>query len=52
MSPRTLDYLILRVCERLHLKEDEFYELDYHVQIQRLAYEQIRQHEEAFALTR
>jgi hypothetical protein len=32
------------------MREDEFYELDYAAQLQRLAYEQIRQHEEALLL--
>ncbi len=45
-SLRTIEYLILRCCERLRLREDEFFSADYSQQIRWLAYEQLRQLEE------
>ncbi|VAX40679.1 hypothetical protein MNBD_PLANCTO02-2917 [hydrothermal vent metagenome] len=50
-SPRTIEYLILRCCERLQLREDEFFSADYSQQIRWLAYEQLRQLEERSAST-
>jgi len=47
MSPegpavRTLEFHILRVCERLHLSEQEFLALNYAAQLRLLAYDQLR----------
>lgn len=43
---RTIEYLILRCCERLHLREEQFFAADYAQQIRWLAYEQLRELEE------
>ena len=41
-SLRTLDYHILRVCERLCLNEQDFLKLSYAAQLRLLAYDQMR----------
>lgn len=45
--PRTLDYHILRVCERLHLRETDFHALQYDEQVQLLGYHLLRLQEES-----
>jgi len=45
--PRSLDYFILRCCERLGMSEEQFFTSDYYVQLHQLSYELIRQMEEA-----
>jgi hypothetical protein len=44
-SPRTLDYFVLRACERLGLREGEFDRLPYTSQLRLLAYDQLRREE-------
>ncbi|MCA9081442.1 MAG: hypothetical protein KDA58_12840 [Planctomycetaceae bacterium] len=44
--PRTLQYEILRVCERLHLPEDQFLAMPYPQQLHLLAYHRLRLLEE------
>jgi|GEM_PF-5070952 len=46
-SPRSVDYQILRTCERLGLPESEFAALDYAEQVRLLAYGLLRDREEA-----
>ena len=41
-----MDYFILRVCERLHLREVDFRELPYAEQIRLLVYQRLRLLEE------
>jgi len=41
-----LAYLIYRCCERLHISEQAFWNADYSQQIDLLAFELMRQHEE------
>lgn len=43
---RSLDYFVLRVCERLRVREPEFAAMDYHEQVRLLAYEVLREREE------
>lgn len=38
----TLDFHILRTCERLHLREQDFLTLNYDSQLRLLAYHQLR----------
>lgn len=38
----TLDFHILRICERLHLREEDFLKLNYEGQLRLLAYDQLR----------
>lgn len=45
-APRTLEYLILRTCERLGLLEREFYAQSYPAQLRQLAYSALRTDEE------
>ncbi len=40
---------MLRVCERLRLREEEFLNLNYGEQLRLLAYDQLRRREEAAA---
>jgi hypothetical protein len=46
-SPRSIDYQILRTCERLRLPESEFSALNYAEQVRLLAYGMLRDREEA-----
>ena len=46
-SPRSLEYFVLRCCERLGLREEEFYAADYTRQLRWLAYERVRRLEES-----
>lgn len=46
-SPRTLDYQVLRLCERLGMTEQEFHACDYAEQLRLLAYVRLRDVEEA-----
>lgn len=48
-QPRTLDYFILRTCERLHLTEREFVAASYRDQLRWLAYDTLRRAEEVSA---
>lgn len=43
---RTFDYFVLRVCERLRLREEEFERLPYESQLRLLAYDQLRREDE------
>lgn len=43
---RSLDYFVLRVCERLGLREREYAAMDYREQMRLLAYEVLREREE------
>lgn len=45
-SLRTLDYFVLRACERLGLREAEFDGLSYAAQLRLLAYDQIRREDD------
>jgi hypothetical protein len=45
-SLRTLDYFVLRTCERLGLRESEFDRLPYASQLRLLAYDQIRREDD------
>jgi hypothetical protein len=45
-SLRTLDYFVLRACERFGLREEEFDRLPYASQSRLIAYDQIRREEE------
>ncbi len=49
-TPRSLDYFILRTCERMHISEQQFHRLDYSDQIRLLSYHRIRNAEEALLL--
>jgi hypothetical protein len=44
---RTLDYFVLRACERFGISEAAFVELGYAEQIRLLAYDQVRCEDEA-----
>ena len=46
-APRSTDYWIFRCCERLKFCVEEFLEIPYETQMQLLAYELLRQAEEA-----
>ena len=46
-GPRSLEFDILRTCERLHLSEAQFHSLEYNQQIKLLAYSQIRAYDES-----
>ncbi|MCA9097778.1 MAG: hypothetical protein KDA36_05310 [Planctomycetaceae bacterium] len=41
-----LEYLVLRVCERLRMREGEFWEAGYETQVRWLGYELQREREE------
>jgi hypothetical protein len=45
-SLRTIDYFVLRACERLGLFEAEFDRLPYASQLRLLAYDQVRREDE------
>ena len=45
-SPQSLDYFVLRCCERLRLGEEEFYAAEYARQVRWLAYERVRRTED------
>ena len=45
-SPRSLEYFVLRCCERLGVREEEFYGAEYAQQVRWLAYERVRRQEE------
>lgn len=44
-QPRTLDYFLLRTCERLGLTEREFHAADYQDQLRWLAFDAVRRAE-------
>lgn len=46
-APRTLDFHLLRACERLHLNESDFLALPYAEQLRLLAYHHLRSLEES-----
>lgn len=46
---RTMDYFILRTCERLGLSEASFAELTFDEQLRLLAYDQLRREDELAA---
>lgn len=46
-APRTLDFFVLRTCERFHMREAEFDALPYADQVRLLAFEQLRREDEA-----
>ena len=46
-GPRTVEYLVLRVCERLGMSEEAFWSAEYGSQVRWLAYEVLREREEA-----
>lgn len=45
--PRSLDYFVLRACERMHCRPSEFDRLDLDGQLRLLAYDAVRRAEEA-----
>jgi len=46
--PRTLDYFVLRSCERFGMRPVEFERLSYDEQLRLLAYDQVRREELEF----
>ena len=50
--PKSLDYYVLRVCERLAMEEEKFWSAGYAQQMRWLAYEQLRMQEELHATDR
>lgn len=44
-SPRTVEYFVLRACERFGFRPGEFERLDYDEQVRLLAFDQVRREE-------
>lgn len=45
-APRTVDFFVLRVCERFGVWPEEFEQLEYDEQLRLLAFDQVRREEE------
>ncbi len=45
MAPRTVDYFVLRTCERFGLRPNAFEQMDYDEQLRLLAFDQVRREE-------
>ena len=46
-APRSIDYFVLRACERFGMSEREFRGMSYAEQVRVVAYERVREEEEA-----
>jgi len=49
-APRSIEYFVLRVCERIGISEHKFRRMMYAEQVRLVAYEALRQGEEVGAL--